>query len=107
MIVGRILGWVLLLIAALLLIGGVVLAVSGGSATEVAGAIWYRVHPDTLNLSQAVTQRYIWPTLWDPLAISVLTRPLWLAVLIVVLVFGVPGGALAYLFRRRPPGAPV
>ncbi len=101
MIAGRIIGWALLVIAALLLLLGLLLAMLGGSVTEVAGVVWNRVDADTLNLSQAITQRYIWPPLWDPVAINILLQPLWLAVLIVVAAFAVPGGALAYFSRIR------
>ncbi len=101
MLVGRIVGFALLVIAVLFLLLGLLLAVLGGSVTELAGVVWSQVHADTLNLSQAITQRYIWPPLWDPLAINVLLQPLWLAVLIVVAVFAVPGGVLAYFSRGR------
>lgn len=84
-----------------MLLLGIVLALGGGSFTEAAGAVWYSFHPDSLNLSQAVTQRYILPVLWDPIAITVLTWPLWLAVLVVVLATGVVGLALVLLFRPR------
>ena len=105
MIAGRIVGWVLLVIAALLLVLGILLAVLGGSVTEVTGLVWSQVHTDSLNLSQAVTQRYIWPPLWDPVAINLLLMPLWLAVLVVVAVFAVPGAALTYLLRSRHPAS--
>ena len=104
MIAVRIVGWVLLAIAALFLVLGVLLAALGGTVTELAGLVWSQVHVDTLNLSQAITQRYIWPPLWDPLAINLLLMPLWLAVLIVVAVFAVPGVVLAYLVGGRRSG---
>ncbi len=97
--VARIVGWVLLAIAALFLLLGLTLAVLGGSVTELAGVLWSQVHAGSLNDSQAFTQRYVWPPLWDPLAISLLLMPLWLAVLIVVGVFAVPGAALTLLLR--------
>ena len=101
MLAARIVGWVLLAIAGLFLLLGILLAVLGGSITELAGVLWSQVHADTLNLSQAITQRYIWPPLWDPVAINLLLMPLWLAVLIPVAVFAVPGAALAFLVRGR------
>lgn len=30
------------------------------------GEVWFSLSPGTLNLSQAVIQRYISPELWDP-----------------------------------------
>ncbi len=101
MIAGRILGFALLAIAGLLLLLGILLAVLGGSVAEVAGLVWSRVDSNSLNLSQAITQRYIWPPLWDPLAINLLVKPLWQAVLIPVAVLAVPGAALAYFFQGR------
>ena len=61
-----------------------------------AGELWYRLSPGTLNLTQAVTQRYVLPELWDPV---LLTALLWPA----CLVLGVPGLVLLALgsFRRR------
>ena len=37
------------------------------------GALWYGLAPGSLNLTQAVVQRYLLPELWDPVIISVLT----------------------------------
>ena len=68
---------------------------------QVTGAVWYQVHSDSLNLTQAITQRYILPVLWDPIAITILNWPLWLAILVVVLVPAILGGVLVTLFRPR------
>ena len=94
MIVGRVLGWILVLAA---------LAVAGWDAfawyetdafrLHALGEVWYRLAPGSLNLVQAIVQRYLHPDLWDPVAVTVL---LWPGV-----VLGVPGLALLYLFRRR------
>ncbi len=101
MIVGRVLGRLLLLIAVLLLAGGIALAIGGGTVTGITGAVWYQVHSDTLNLSQAVTQRYIAPVLWDPIAVTVLNWPLWMSVIAAVAVPGILGYILLKLFGRR------
>ena len=100
MIVGRVVGWVLVVVAAAVLILGVIVVVSGQSPGAVAGAVWFELHSDSLNLAQAVTQRYILPQLWDPVAIAVLNWPLWLAVAAVTVVLGAPGLVLVRLFRR-------
>ena len=100
-IIGRILGRLLLLIAVLLLAGGIALAISGGTVTGIAGAVWYQEHSDTLNLSQAVTQRYILPFLWDPIAVTVLNWPVWMAVIAIVAAPGIAGYLLLKLFSRR------
>lgn len=41
------------------------------------GQMWFELSPDTLNLSQAVVQRYIHPAVWDPGLQSLLTWPAW------------------------------
>jgi hypothetical protein len=41
-----------------------------------AGEAWFSLSPTSLNLMQAVTQRYVSPELWDPTIISVLKLPL-------------------------------
>jgi streptogramin lyase len=42
----------------------------GGMAS--LGEVWFTVHSGSLNLSQAVIQRYLSPEIWDPYAIWVL-----------------------------------
>lgn len=61
------------------------------------GEAWYRLDAPSLNLVQAVTERYIWPALWDPAALFVLQQP-------AALVFALPGAILlllAFLPRGR------
>jgi hypothetical protein len=41
------------------------------------GQLWFEMSPETLNLSQAVIQRYVHPTVWDPMLQTVLTWPAW------------------------------
>ena len=67
-----------------------------GFHLAAAGELWYRLSPGTLNLTQAVTQRYILPELWDSVLLTVLLWP-------AALVLGVPGLVLLTLgsFRRR------
>ena len=60
------------------------------------GQFWYSLDPGSLNLTQAVVERYIWPVLWDPVLITVLQWP-------AALVFAVPGLVLLVLgFRGAP-----
>lgn len=42
---------------------------------HTGGELWFATSPDTLNLMQAVTQRYLTPSLWDPTIVSVLKLP--------------------------------
>ena len=57
------------------------------------GEFWYMAHPESLNLSQAIIQRYIWAALWDPGITTVLLWPLW------VILMGL-GSALLWWSRR-------
>jgi hypothetical protein len=52
-----------------------------------AGELWYRIDPGSLNLVQAVVERYIWPPLWDPAIIGLLQLP-------ALVVSAVPAAAL-------------
>ena len=96
-IIGRPLGWGLVALA-LLALGAELLASleAGDYVALTAGEVWYAIDPASLNLVQAVVQRYLHPALWDPVATAILLRPAWL-------VLGLPGAALAYIFRTRRP----
>jgi len=43
---------------------------------HTGGEVWFALSPNSLNLMQAVTQRYVSPELWDPTIISLLKLPL-------------------------------
>jgi hypothetical protein len=58
------------------------------------GESWYSVSPETLNLSQALIQRYTLPMLWDPVMIWILNLPGFV-------VFAVLA-ALLYAIGRKP-----
>ncbi len=92
-IVARIIGGLLLLAAGLALAG---VGGGGGGALQPLGAFWYGLSPASLNLLQAVIERYVWEALWDPLLIGLLQWP-------AALVFGLSGAVvLAASFLRRP-----
>ena len=95
MIAGRLIGY-LAVAAALTVVGwDVVDALAGGSFRMTAlGSLWYGLDPGSLNLAQAVTQRYIHPALWDPVAITLLQWP-------ATAVFAALGMVLLLLFRKR------
>ena len=95
MVVLRVIGW-LLIVAALLALGWDIFfwIHDGRFAFQPAGAAWYRVLPGSMNFIQAVIERHIWKTLWDPVIESVLRLPLWL-------VLGIPGLLLALVARTR------
>lgn len=58
------------------------------------GSSWYAVSPDTLNLAQAMVQRYLLPAIWDPVVVMILTLPGFAVFLALSLLF--------YLIGRRP-----
>ncbi len=84
-------------------VAGWALALSGpaGLLGHPLGELWFRLNPGSLNLIQAVVERYIWPPLWDPAIASVLQLP-------AIFCFAVPALVLlglCVLRRRRGRGA--
>ena len=74
----RVLGWALVILA--LSAGAYELHASietGGYRMIEAGALWFRFDVESLNLAQAIVQRYIHPYLWDPLIAGMLQWPAW------------------------------
>lgn len=57
------------------------------------GEAWYGIDPSSLNLVQALVQRYLADWLWDPLIATLLQGPVW-AIPVV--------GLLILLLGRRP-----
>jgi hypothetical protein len=93
--VGRALALILLL-AALLAAGhdGFVYSQTGSYMPERLGALWYGLDRGSLNLVQAVIERYIHPLLWQDVLFPLLLWPAW----------AVLGGAaviLGLLCRKR------
>ena len=96
MIIGRVIGWVLVAASVAILASDVIAWFDLGVLTFITtGELWFTWHNGSLNLLQAITQRYILPELWDPIFVTVLLWPAFL-------VIGVPGLILSYVFRRRP-----
>ena len=94
LIAGRIMGWVLIAAALVLLGAQLVEWLEAGTYRVLAlGEVWYRLDSGSLNLAQAVVQRYLHPALWDPVLITVLQWPGWLTA-------GVPGALLVVLYHR-------
>jgi hypothetical protein len=95
------LGWALVAIALIDFGYEMVLAATtGGWRIVPAGELWFKIDVGSLNLMQAVIQRYIWPTLWDPIIVTVLQWPPWS-------IFGAPGAVLVALFWKRRPADAV
>ena len=64
------------------------------------GTSWYAVSPDTLNLAQALVQRYVFPALWDPMIVSILTLPGFVVFLVLALLFHLIGRRRSRRFGR-------
>ena len=94
MIVLRVVGW-LLILAALVLLGRdfYLWFASGHWAATLAGKLWHQLSPDTLDRLQAGIERHVWPRLWSDVIAPVLQQPAWL-------VLGVAGLVLAVIPRR-------
>ena len=91
----RMAGWLLLLLAVAVLGYEAVAALDSGTwRVHALGEIWFAIDVGSLNLAQAVIQRYLWPFLWEPVITSVLLLPGWA-------VFGAPGLVLAWTGRTR------
>ena len=77
-------------------LGGDVWQVAAGGAWRpmALGQLWFSFDSASLNLTQAVVQRYLHPWLWDPAFVQLLLWPAWV----------VPGALAIPLFllcRRR------
>jgi len=94
----RILAWLgaaLAAAAVLALVYELSVALQAGEWRIVpAGEIWFTLHTASLNLVQAIVQRYLHPFLWDPVIAGFLQWPLWAS-------FGGPGIALLTIFGSR------
>ena len=73
MIVGRVVGWIALLSGAAVLVRDLLVWIDTKHWAPIAlGQLWYDLNRSSLNLVQAVVQRYIHPFLWDPIIVSIL-----------------------------------
>jgi hypothetical protein len=95
MIVGRVLGWLIILSGIAVLARDIMVGVETGVWAPIAlGQLWFDIDRSSLNLAQAVVQRYISPVLWDP----VITGLLYCWAFLVLLILG---AIFLSIFRRR------
>jgi len=99
MIVVRILAW-LFLLATLVAAGAeVTTSLQAGAWTPLqAGTLWFKANVYSLNLVQAIIQRYIHPAIWDPGIVTVLLWPTW----VVTLIPGVVLMLISLLGKKEP-----
>jgi hypothetical protein len=100
--IGRVIGWIILLAGAARLVWDLLAWIKTGHWAPLAlGQLWYELNRSSLNLVQAVIQRYIHPYLWDPIIVSILLS--WAFGVLMVL-----GALILALFRKRArPKKPV
>ena len=101
MIFFRQLGRIFLMIAFAVVALGVLVWLAGHDVTKSAGELWYVLEPGSLNLSQAIVQRYLHPSIWEELAVPLLQHPFWEALVLSFIVLLVLGSGLVFLVRRR------
>ncbi len=65
-----------------------------GFQLRPAGELWSHIDVASLNLVQAVIERYVWPPLWDPVIFSLLLLP-------AIVIPAVPGLVLVVLCHGR------
>ncbi len=95
MIVGRVVGWLLIVLAVATAGHEVISSLDAGAYDWLAfGALWAKIDIANLNLVQAVVQRYISVWLWDGVIVNLLRLPAWA-------VLSVPGILMVLGFRVR------
>ena len=95
-------GWALLLVAVLAIGYGAVLWQGGVAIFQQAGGeYWFQAHSESLNLIQAIIQRYLHPSIWDPFLVNILLWPVAAGLGLVAALFAIPGILLVSFFRRR------
>jgi hypothetical protein len=102
--IGRLIGWIIFLAGGAVLVRDVLVWTDTKSWAPITlGQLWFDLSRSSLNLVQAVVQRYIHPFLWDPIIITIL---LWwaFAVLMVLgaLIVALSDRRARRKFSRRP-----
>ena len=101
MILFRLLGRIFLMIAFAVVALGVLVWLAGHDVTKSAGELWYLLEPASLNVLQAIVQRYLHPSIWEALAVPLLVRPFWEAMVLSFIFLLVLGSGLLFLASRR------
>jgi hypothetical protein len=99
--IGRLIGWIIFLAGLSVLVRDVLVLIDTGRWAPIAlGQLWFDLNRSSLNLVQAVVQRYIHPFLWDPVIVALLLC--WAFAVLMVL-----GVLILAVFWRRAPRASV
>jgi len=103
MIVLRIIGRLLFILAMVVLIGGLAIWLFGADVTQATGKAWFETHVASLNFSQVIVQRHLHlPSVWEFIVKHLLTRPVWETIIIVFVVLLILSGLLIRLGRPSP-----
>ena len=95
--IGRLIGWIIFLAGVSVLVRDALVWIDTKHWAPIAlGQLWFDLNRSSLNLVQAVVQRYIHPFLWDPIIVSILLC--WAFAVLMVL-----GVLILALFSRRAP----
>ena len=71
--IGRLIGWVFFLVGLAVLVRDVLVWIDTKNWAPIAlGQLWFDLDRSSLNLVQAVVQRYVHPFLWDPIIVTIL-----------------------------------
>jgi len=71
--IARLIGWIIFLAGVSVLVRDTFVWIDTKRWAPIAlGQLWYDLNHSSLNLVQAVVQRYIHPFLWDPIIVSIL-----------------------------------
>jgi hypothetical protein len=74
-------GWVFLVASLGLLSHDLIAWIRSGTfALTDTGALWFAIHPTSLQLAEPAIARYIHPFLWHPVATSLLLTPAFVVV---------------------------
>ena len=94
----RIFGVWLLLLAMVAAVGDATKSLAGGGAWVVTpmGEQWQALSPETLRDAKAGIETNVGPFLWDPVMTTILHAPTWV-------VFGILGVLLYWLGQKRKP----
>src|SRR5689334_194075 len=72
-VIGRLIGWIIFLAGLSVLVRDVLVWIDTKHWAPIAlGQLWFDLDRSSLNLVQAVVQRYIHPFLWDPVIVTIL-----------------------------------
>jgi hypothetical protein len=93
--IGRLIGWIIFLAGVSVLVRDVLVWIDTKHWAPIAlGQLWFDLSRSSLNLVQAVVQRYINAFLWDPIIVTILLC--WAFAVLMVL-----GALILALSRKR------